>query len=392
MKICYNTSAMIANNALTRNDDRLSKSLQRLSSGLKIVGAKDNPAGMAMGKRMNAQLKGLSTATQNSSDAISVIESADGALSEVHSMLQRMNELAVKGSTGTMGAIDRSMIQDEIDQLKQEITRISKDTQFNGETLLNGNFDLKGYTNNRDVKVGYYSDYVTQGTYGISIAGANFQVDPNTGAILNPENFIGLPVDSTAVGNSIDGTINTTEATVELPADAVISSINGNIIKITSDTNADFEINLKIKGDTAITNMQMDITGIGAMTMQIGANEGQTLDIRIPTISLDEIGIQDVDMTTPESAQNSIDSVKNAIEYVSSARSLLGAYQNRLDHCINNLDITSENLTAAYSRIMDVDMAEEMTEYTTVQVIAQASMSMLAQANERPAQVLQLLQ
>ena len=147
MKICYNASAMIANNALTRNDNKLAQSLQRLSSGLKVVEAKDNPAGMAMAKRMNAQLKGISVASQNSSDAISVIETADGALSEVHDILQRMNELAVKASTGTMGPEDRATVQDEIDQLKQEITRIADDTQFNGEPLLNGNFDLKGYTN-----------------------------------------------------------------------------------------------------------------------------------------------------------------------------------------------------------------------------------------------------
>lgn len=371
MKICYNTSAMIANNALTRNDNRLAASLQRLSSGLKVVEAKDNPAGMAMGKRMNSQLVGLSTATQNSSDAISVIETADGALSEVHDMLQRMNELAVKGSTGTMGDVDRATIQDEIEQLKQEIVRVAKDTQFNGETLLDGSFDLKGYTDNQNVKVGYYSDYVTPGTYGLTI-GANFQIDANTKELLNPTALLGLEVKGLA--------------------DAKITEVTGNIIKITSDINSDFEINLKITADTTITNMQLDITGVGAMTMQIGANEGQTLDIRIPTISLDEMGIKDLDMSTVEGSQAAIDSVKGAIAYISSARSLLGAYQNRLDHCINNLDISSENMTAAYSRIMDVDMAEEMTEYTTIQVISQASMSMLAQANERPAQVLQLLQ
>ena len=126
--------------------------------------------------------------------------------------------------------------------------------------------------------------------------------------------------------------------------------------------------------------------------MQIGANEGQVLDIRVPTVSLEEMGILDTDMSTVESSEKAIVSIKGAIQYISNARSQLGSYQNRLDHCINNLDVSNENMTAAYSRIMDVDMAEEMTEYTTVQVISQASMSMLAQANERPAQVLQLLQ
>ncbi|MCI6552626.1 MAG: flagellin FliC3 [Lachnospiraceae bacterium] len=388
MRICYNVSAMIANNALNRNDDKLTQSLKRLSSGLKVVEAKDNPAGMAMGKRMNAQIKGISVATQNSSDAISVIETADGALSEVHSILQRMNELSIRASTGTLSDEDREKVQDEVEQLRSEISRIARDTQFNGETLLNGNFDLKGYTNQEDVKVGYYSDYVTAGTYGIT--GLTVQLDDKgevNGAGLVGTAVAGLPLD-TAVGNG--------KVDVELPADAKVTEVVGNKIKITSEANSDFEINLKVYGTpnatVNINNMRMDITGIGAMTMQIGANEGQTLDIRIPTISLEELDIKNLDMRTADSAQESINNIKSAILYVSSARSRLGAYQNRLDHCISNLDITSENMTAAYSRIMDADMAEEMTEYTTLQVIAQSSMSMLAQANERPAQVLQLLQ
>lgn len=388
MRICYNVSAMIANNALNRNDDKLTQSLKRLSSGLKVVEAKDNPAGMAMGKRMNAQIKGISVATQNSSDAISVIETADGALSEVHSILQRMNELSIRASTGTLSDEDREKVQDEVEQLRSEISRIARDTQFNGETLLNGNFDLKGYTNQKDVKVGYYSDYVTAGTYGIT--GLTVQLDDKgevNGAGLVGTAVAGLPLGA-AVGNG--------KVDVELPADAKVTEVVGNKIKITSEANSDFEINLKVYGThnatVNINNMRMDITGIGAMTMQIGANEGQTLDIRIPTISLEELDIKNLDMSTADSAQESINNIKSAILYVSSARSRLGAYQNRLDHCISNLDITSENMTAAYSRIMDADMAEEMTEYTTLQVIAQSSMSMLAQANERPAQVLQLLQ
>lgn len=389
MKICYNAPAMIANNSLNRNDSRLSQSLQRLSSGLKIVNAKDNPAGLAMGKRMNMQLKGISVATQNSSDAISVIETADGALAEVHDILQRMNELAVKGSTGTMSDVDRSTIQDEITQLKQEVTRIAKDTQFNGQTLLNGNYDLKAYTDNPNVKVGYYSDQVTPGTYGVTGMSFTLDADKNIDTAASTTK-VGDAVTGILVGG-LGGKVNT-----EIPADAKIAEINGNNIKITSDKNADFEINLKIEAaanaTVAITDMQIQVTGIGSMTMQIGANEGQVLDIRIPTISLDEMGIKDLKMSTSEESQKAIETVKGAIEYISAARSRLGAYQNRLDHCINNLDITSENMTAAYSRIMDVDMAEEMTEYTTIQVISQSSMSMLAQANERPAQVLQLLQ
>ncbi len=392
MKICYNTQAMIANNALTRNDDRLSQSLQKLSSGLKIVDAKDNPAGMAMGKKMNAQIKGIGVASQNSSDAISVIETADGALAEVHDILQRMNELAVKASTGTMSDIDRSTIEEEIKQLKQEITRIAEDTQFNGQTLLNGNFDLKGYTNDIDAKVGYYSDGVTPGEYTIDSLTVTFNSDGS----IDPA--------------SVACTCNTT-GTPAFPAGSSVTEVQGNTIKITCPGDLSFQINVKIEPDrdtsgaviagsktladlTSIppVSLKLDITGIGAMTMQIGSNEGQTLDIRISTISLDEMGIKGLSVADQDSATDGIDSISGAIQYISAARSRLGAYQNRLEHSISSLDITSENMTAAYSRIMDVDMAEEMTEYTTIQVISQASMSMLAQANERPAQVLQLLQ
>lgn len=396
MKICYNASAMIANNALTRNDNRLAQSLQRLSSGLKIVEAKDNPAGMAMGKRINSQLRGISTATQNSSDAISVIETADGALAEVHDILQRMNELAVKGANGTWSDADRATIQDEVAQLKEEISRVARDTQFNGQPILDGTYDLKGYTDNVNVKTGFYSGDVVPGIYGISI-GAGIALDAD-GRISDAsiQALIGQTVIGTPVGDPVGQGSGATEVDVALPPDAKITEINGNIIKITSEKEATFEINLKVNGapnsTVNVQNMKLDITGIGAMTMQIGANEGQVLDIRVPTVSLEEMGILDTDMSTVESSEKAIVSIKGAIQYISNARSQLGSYQNRLDHCINNLDVSNENMTAAYSRIMDVDMAEEMTEYTTVQVISQASMSMLAQANERPAQVLQLLQ
>ncbi len=378
MRICYNAPAMVANNALTKNDDRLSASLQRLSSGLKIVASKDNPAGMAMGKRMNAQIKGIAVATQNSSDAISVIETADGALAEIHDVLQRMNELAVKASTGTIGDDDRARIEEEISQLKEEITRISKSTQFNGQTLLDGAFDLKGYTSDPvNATVGYYSDGVIPGDYTITDFVVNFDVNGN--------------IDLSAPGTDFDGGTG-------FPPDAQMVSAQGNTVKIKSAGNPDFEINIKVTpptggaGTVTLDGLKLDITGIGAMTMQIGANEGQTLDIRIPTIALDEMGLKKTSVVDADSAKAAIDEIKNAMGYISTSRSGLGAYQNRLEHSINSLDVTSENMTAAYSRIMDVNMAEEMTEYTTVQVISQASMSMLAQANERPAQVLQLLQ
>ena len=159
---------MLSNNALSNSDDLLAQSLQRLSSGLKINRAKDNPAGLAMAKRMNSQIASLKVANQNASDGVSIIETADGAMNEISEMLQRMNELSIKAANGTMSAGDRAIIQEEIADLKEEITRISDVTEFNGQKILNGEFSLKGYTNNIDVKVHSYSNEVPTKEYNIN--------------------------------------------------------------------------------------------------------------------------------------------------------------------------------------------------------------------------------
>ena len=376
MKINYNAAAMRANNALNVSDNKVSKSLQRLSSGLKITEAKDSPSGYAIGRRMNAQIEGLAVATQSANDGISVIETADGALTEVHEMLQRMNELAVKGATGTLTTIDRQTLNSEMVQLQDEITRVARDTEFNGQTLLDGSFDLKGYTNNVNVKVDYYADEVLAKKYTIDALTVVYNQD-----------------------GSIDMDATTFTAGEGFPDDAEITEVGND--KITISGKQGFKITLSInpedspkdaQGNISYTNLKVDITGIGAMDTQIGANEGQQLGIRIPTISLSRMGIDRSELTTQESCREAITAVRGAILYVSDARSNLGAYQNRLEHTVNTLDVSSENMTSAYSRIMDVDMAEEMTDYTTQQVVAQAATSMLAQANERPSQVLQLLQ
>lgn len=370
MRISFNASAVIANNSLTRADNRLSESLARLSSGLKIVGAKDNPSGLAMSKRMNAQIEGISVANQNAGDGISIIEIADGTLSEIHEMLQRANELCVKGSNGTLTSEDRKMIDAEIQQLKEEIERICSETQFNGQNILDGSFDLRGYTSNEDVKVSYYSDGVKPGSYSIKELTVAYDENGN--------------IDLETAVNTFKGSF---------PGDAKVTQTDGNVITITSED--DFEMKVEIKPGAVFgggNSVSILVEDFGSMDMQIGANEGQQLGIRIPKMSLENMGISALHTTTEASANEGIDKVSNAIKFVSNVRSRLGAYQNRLEHTVSSLDISSENMTAAYSRIMDVDMAEEMTEYTTLQVLSQAGTSMLAQANERPSQVLQLLQ
>lgn len=373
MRINYNVSAMISNNALSTSDDLLAKSLERLSSGLKINHAKDNPAGLAMAKRMNAQLEGLSKATENASDGISVIETADGALSEIHAMLQRMNELAVKSSTGSITDGDRQNIQDEVTELCDEIERIANNTEFNSQKILNGEFDVKAYADNEDIVVSYCSSEVSVDEYVITGASVTYDAFGNIESFTGTFNGVTL--------DDVNGIYKT--------------EIKDNLVTIKGDMGFEMQLDLNgvaKAGTTNIGNVNVDVTGIGPMRLQIGANEGQVLEVRIPEVSLRNMGIKDLNLGTQASSRDAIDRLDGAIAYISSVRSKLGAYQNRLESSVNNLDITSENMTAAYSRIMDVDMAEEMTQYTTYQILAQAGTSMLAQANERPSQVLQLLQ
>ena len=383
MIINYNVSSMIANNALARNDMALSKSLERLSSGYKINHAKDNASGLAMSRRMNAQIRGLDMAGNNANDGISIVEIADGAMSEVHDILQRMNELAVKSATGTLVDDDRKMIDDELQQLNDEIERIGQTTQFNGQNLLDGSFDLKGYSNKDAVSVEYYKEGMVYGKYEIESIEATFD---DNGFITATPTLIGPD----GVANELKNPLN--------PDDKIAVDISYRYDQMTITAKDGFEIRLTLKPDSANPNVfkaedvELDLTGIGTMTLQIGANEDQTVELCMPPITKKNLGLAHTNVLTAESSSRAIDEIANAISFVSGIRSSLGAYQNRLEHTITNLDVTTENMTSAYSRIMDVDMATEMTKYSSLQVISQAATSMLAQANERPSQVLQLLQ
>lgn len=386
MKINFNTSAIIANKELSTHDKKLSASIEKLSSGYKINHAKDNASGLAISKRMNAQIRGLNNASQTASDGISIIETAEGALAEVQDMIQRMNELAVKASTGSITDSDREAVQAEINQLQQETERIVRDTEFNGQAILNGAFDLRGYSSEPTVDVAYYSDSIIAGEYEITSITVAKDADGNL-------------TDATAV------TLNTsaTPPARDFPANCAISMDKD---RITIKGDDGFEITLEIPDTVAdgtvipapanppatTPPITLDLTGIGAMRLQVGANEGQVLEVRIPKLDLKSMGIKDIDLTTQDGATDALNRMDSAITYISQARSSLGAYQNRLEHTISSLDITSENMTMAYSRIMDVDMASEMTEYTKYQVLTQAGTSMLTQANERPSQLLQLIQ
>lgn len=375
MKINYNVQAMLAQKTLNLNEKRLSVSTERLSSGYKINQAKDNPSGLAIARRMNAQLKGLSTASQNTDNGISVVQTAEGALAEMQEMIQRMSELSVKASTGTITDEDRKMIQEEIGQLKEEMERVTLSTDFNGRKLLNGECDLKGYSSAAGAKVEYYSDKVMLGEYRLKI---------------NPV--------FDADGNLMDTT--TVDFGVSAPGDEFMRFDAGSSIKVDRDTLTIKDINqnevrIAIDKDTFTSSgaeISLDLAGIGSMRFQIGANEGQVISVRIPDVSLKNMGIDILDLSTQDGANAAINQLTKASSYISDVRSRLGAYQNRFEHTSASLDVSHESVTSAYSRIMDVDMATEMTDYTKLQILTQAGTSMLAQANQTPQKILQLLQ
>ena len=376
MKINYNVSAVVANAALAVNEKKFNVSTERLSTGYKVNHAKENPSGIAIAKRMNAQLKGLSQSKDNASTAVSVVSTAEGALTEIQSMIQRMNELSVQAATGTKTDSDRESIQAEIKELKEEIERMKNDTEFNGKKLLNGDCDLKGYADAKGIKVNYYSDETPVANYKFSLVDS-------------------IPLDQNGNVDLKDGSVTLLQDGSEnaFPKDAKIT-YNGDKVTVTAAN--EFEITFQVDKDVTKTsqdgNISLDITGIGAMRVQIGANEGQVLAIRIPEVSLDTLGLSDIDISTQEGAQRAMNITKQANAYISTVRSRIGAYENRLEHTQSSLGVTEENVTSAFSRIMDTDMAEEMTEYANQQVLNQAGISVLTQANQRPSEILQLLQ
>ncbi len=298
MQVNYNISAMIANNALNSNDNRLADSIERLSSGLKIANAKDNPSGLAMSRRMNAQIRGLKQSVNNSSDGISIMTTADGALTEVHDILQRMSELAIQATNGTNSDNDRKTIQDEVDQLKEEIARIASTTQFNGQNLLDGTFDLRGYATVGDVIEGEnVTDLnVTVNDYANSIEPGYYVIE---GISADFNERIGQ-IDIEDMGSEYikiykyDPVTNKIDKLTPYMNDARMTT-DGDLLRM--ETKDGRYIELRIGEVLENATINLNLTGKGDMTLQIGANEGVTLDARIPTVNLQNLGLTYLDYT-----------------------------------------------------------------------------------------------
>ena len=498
MRIQHNIMALNSSRQLGVNNSSVSKSLEKLSSGYRINRAGDDAAGLAISEKMRAQIKGLTAASDNSQDAISLVQTAEGGLQEVHSMLNRMQELATKSANGTYtDDVDRKALQDEVSALKDEINRIADSTNFNGIKLLDGSMG------NGTTGAVVTSTKNTAGTAGNFTAAVNFTVsgleagktitintvadgtassvsaDANGNITLSLEAKAGktytqadidklisdatLPASATNLKINIDndisiqtagtGTVEQVAATAVAKAENAfrnVTTTGGVNVKITSGTagndvrtigfngtNAGVEIaaangnvlvgldqtksytanelntilakagaNMTVAFDGSVSGVDLATitpaalaggTGLasgGGLKLQIGdTNESwNQLDLSISDMHVNSLGIGSLDIGTREGASAAISKITDAINQVSTSRGKLGAIQNRLEHTINNLGVTTENITAAESRIRDVDMAKEMMEFTKNSVLMQSAQAMLAQANQQPQSVLQLLQ
>ncbi len=531
----HNLNAINANNKMVMNVSGTKKATEKLSSGYQINRAGDNAAGLAISEKMRSQIRGLSQATKNANDGISLIQTAEGGLNETHAILQRMRELAVQSANGTyQDETDREAIQLEVDALKSEIDRIASSTEYNGMKLLDGSLGTGGANNEFGAKFGIVSttddalkgSILTSNVVGVKVliatdasgkggenaiwddegkeltlnlaAGETYtqkQIDTlienatqvkaatnapaeitltlangvvtadtaDTGATVAGLRATGTASLATIVGNGTsagigssdtitftantygtavstkmpskitvnanvaagkEGVTVTTAATDTAGAEVTLSLATGveyteadieailkeagydYDVKLTDTQNPDGSTDGKVLFNVAATEVEVTITdgaGVGkesvgstgkGLTFQIGANgvEDQRVTLSVDDMSSSSIGVANADVSTQDAANRAIEMVDDAVKTVSMQRAGLGALQNRLEYTVNNLTTTNENLTAAESQIRDTDMATEMINYTKYNILQQASQAMLAQANQQPQAVLQLLQ
>jgi flagellin len=461
MRINHNIAALNTYRQLSANTVNTSRSLEKLSSGLRINRAGDDAAGLAISEKMRSQIRGLETASRNANDGISLIQTAEGALNETHSILQRMKELAVQAANDTNTETDRAEIQKEIDQLKTEITRIAEQTEFNTKKLLDGSMSIKAELGD-DSKITNVTiapeatlpdgEYTIKATYYEGVEGQ----EAVNATINNPDSYGGFIDVSIAQTSEYDGeytikvedtdgdgsrytltledtngpvagvdpVIVTSDTIVNL-GDFTFEVVFDNLTAETAATynvspyeeeveseDPKFEIAVTLNGEDvdssyfSVTYAENAAEGLSdqeeiettftlkdqSMVFHIGANSEQNTKLSINNMDAASLGVDEINLETQEGADAAIKTIDDAISKVSSQRAALGAMQNRLEHTINNLGTAAENLTAAESRIRDVDMAKEMMEFTKNNILSQASQAMLAQANLQPQSVLQLLQ
>ena len=376
MVINHNISSLNTLNKLNANTRAAQDSLEKLSSGLRINKAGDDAAGLAISQKMQAQINGLDQASSNAQNGISLVQTAEGAMGQIQTIMQRMNTLANESSTGTndgSGGTDRNAMQSEFSALSTEINRISTSTQFNGTTLLTGN--LSGSI-----------DQNTTNSTALGIAGV---LGANESGM--KDGTWTLTKNATSDGYTItDGsTTLTSNAVTDAKAGTIsFSGANGQSLSL--------NVNNAYAADS-LNGKAIKINADASLELQIGANSGDQMSVSIGDMQtsggtdakLTALGLADI--STQAGAQTALDTVQTAIDDVSANRASLGTYQNRLQYTINNLSTQSQNLQSASSQITDVDMAAEMTNFTKNNILTQAAQAMLAQANQLPQGVLSLL-
>ena len=403
MVVQHNLQAMNANRMLNVTTGAQSKSTEKLSSGYRINRAADDAAGLTISEKMRKQIRGLDQAATNAQDGVSAVQTAEGALTEVHSMLQRMNELAVQSANGTNAQSDRQAIQDEIDQLATEIDRVSETTKFNEIYLLKG--DTKTAS-----KANFMKSTYVMGKDLFAKGGTNKLTEDQLKEELAKGNRVYTKAENNA-GDQTDADI--AEAGKDYAYATKLYDAKGKEVsaeQIAESKNADgsaatnYYVNVKGAVANAITikaadakakNIQpFDVNGELSFNLHVGADSAadNKIAVKIESMSAGGIGVKGLKVDTEDDATAAIDRIAEAVAKVSSQRSALGAVQNRLEHTIDNLDNVVENTTAAESRIRDTDMAEEMVNYSKNNILAQAGQSMLAQANQSTQGVLSLLQ
>lgn len=475
MRINHNSMALNASDHFAKINKNIAKSMERLSSGYQITSPADDAAGLAISSKMSAQIRGLNRASLNSNDGISVIQSAEGGLNELHAILARMRELAVKAANDVNYEEDRDAIQEEIDSLANEIDQIVSTTEFNDQKLLNGDMARRTLSSEYNIQATYISPGVNTGIYelevtadaeqatyttGLAYSGATitkeqagsitvngFEVAISEGMTMTDVygqlqehlHKIGIDVMASNDGGATEedfssgasvifktteyGSAQKIEISISNDELAAVLGVSdgdvvygkdcdasltvsddgfsttasyttaGNEIRI-RDRNG-FEMLVDVKPGTAASgnaSTQIEVLSAGPMVIQTGANSGEQVSLDIPAVSAKSLKVDNLIIYTHESASQAVEALDAAVKRVSDIRSKLGAYENRLDDTFDNLEIQGESLTEAYSRIMDTDMAEEMTTYTQLEVLSQAAISMMQKSNERPESILQLLQ
>lgn len=411
MVIQHNLTAMNANRMLNVTTSAQSKSAEKLSSGYKINRAADDAAGLSISEKMRKQIRGLTQASSNAQDGVSAVQTAEGALTEVHSMLQRMNELAVQSANGTNSQTDRKAIQDEIDQLTSEIDRVSETTKFNETYLLKGDptkadtayFMKSGYnvTANGLYAEGSDDKITTSDKLAEAIkAGTKiYKVPKGDGTKQVPNQIASKGTDYAYVTKLYDKDGKEVSAQNIQDAKNADGSTATNYYTSSSGAAgaaANPVTSMAITAAAAKTNFieGAPVNGAISFSLHVGADsaEDNKIAVKIESMSATGIGVKGLKVDTEDDATAAIDRISEAIQKVSSQRSTLGAAQNRLEHTIANLDNVVENTTSAESRIRDTDMAQEMVNYSKNNILAQAGQSMLAQANQSNQGVLSLLQ